>query len=297
MGRAAAKARYGVGRRGTLRCPPQRPLFTLDFSSLLSTFSFWSTDLRLWRAHGLGNDYLVLHDSGGTELTPKLVRELCHRHTGVGSDGILEPVPGRQGAEYGLRIHNPDGTEAEKSGNGLRIFSAWLVAERGAPPQFQVWTAGGLVRSVVTGDHVRVDMGKAHLWGPEMLVGFAAHRVDVGNPHAVVLATPAHWREVGAQICAAVPGGTNVQFVHMIDGNPHALIWERGAGETLSSGSSACAVATVCVALGLATSPVHVHMPGGVLRITVGETLEMEGPVEFVAMVEVSQAWIAARGG
>lgn len=251
--------------------------------------------MRLWRAHGLGNDYLVLHDSGGTTLTPHIVRELCHRHTGVGSDGILEPVAGRAGSEYGVRIHNPDGTEAEKSGNGLRIFSAWLVAERGAPAAFRVWTPAGVVRSVVTGGNVRVDMGKARLWGPEMLGGYPAYRVDLGNPHAVVLAMPDNWREVGAQICAAPPGGTNVQFVKIVEGNPHALIWERGAGETMSSGSSACAVATVCVTLGLATSPVAVHMPGGVLQITVGETVEMEGPVEFVGMFEVAPGWLSAR--
>ena len=251
--------------------------------------------MRLWRAHGLGNDYLVLHEAGGVVLTPHLVRELCHRHTGVGSDGILEPIPGRDGADFGLRIHNPDGTEAEKSGNGLRIYSAWLVGERGAPNSFQVWTAGGVVACHVRGGWVRVNMGPPRTWGPEQLAGHHAYRVDIGNPHAVVFGVPIEWRKVGAQVCAAVPGGTNVQFVRVENGAPHALIWERGAGETMSSGSSACAVATVCVQRGMCTSPVDVHMVGGVLRITVGETVEMEGPVEFVGVVQVAAGWLASR--
>lgn len=140
--------------------------------------------MRFWRAHGLGNDYLVLES--GERLAPALVRALCDRHTGLGSDGILEPVPPREGAEHGLRIHNPDGSEAEKSGNGLRIYARWLV-RGGAPPNFRVWTPGGVVEAWVEGDDVRIDMGPARTWGPEPLAGFPCFRVDIGNPHAVVL--------------------------------------------------------------------------------------------------------------
>ncbi len=250
--------------------------------------------MRFWRAHGLGNDYLVLE--AGPPLTPALVRAVCDRHRGVGSDGILQPVPPAGAADYGLRIHNPDGSEAEKSGNGLRIFAQWLVLERGAPPAFTVWTAGGVVRCEVAGDDVRVAMGPARSWGPETLAGHEAWRVDVGNPHAVIFAWPEDWQRVGAAVEASVPGRTNVQFVRVEEGRVYARIWERGAGETMSSGSSACAVATVCVRRGLVPSPVQVQMEGGVLTVAVWEELDLRGPVEAIGRFEVDVGWLRARG-
>jgi len=249
--------------------------------------------MRFWRAHGLGNDYLVLES--GERLAPALVRALCDRHTGLGSDGILEPVPPREGADHGLRIHNPDGSEAEKSGNGLRIYARWLV-RGGAPANVRVWTPGGVVEAWVEGDDVRVDMGPARTWGPETLAGFACFRVDIGNPHAVVLDPVADWRAAGAAIERSVPGRTNVQFATLRDGDVNATVWERGAGETASSGSSACAVATVVVERGLARSPVAVRMPGGVLTVSVGTTLVLGGPVEPVATLDVDPGWLARRG-
>lgn len=250
--------------------------------------------MRFWRAHGLGNDYLV-HESG-TPLSPALVRALCDRHRGMGGDGVLEPLPPPAGADYALRIHNPDGSQAEKSGNGLRIFAHWLVSECGAPAIFTVATPGGVVRCEVAGDDVRVAMGEARLWGPEALAGQEAWRVDVGNPHAVILGWPEDWRRIGAAVEASVPGRTNVQFVKIEAGKVYARIWERGAGETMSSGSSACAVATVCVRRGWVASPVQVHMEGGVLEVAVGEGLDLRGPVEAIGRVEVTEGWLAARG-
>lgn len=251
--------------------------------------------MRFWRAHGLGNDYLVFE--GSTPLSAELVRAVCHRHRGVGSDGILEPVSPLIGADYGLRIHNPDGSEAEKSGNGLRIYAHWLAHERGAPSRFTVWTPGGVVRCTVDGDSVRVGMGPARIWGPERLCEYDAWRVDVGNPHAVIFAQPEAWRAVGAAVEASVKGRTNVQFVEVRDGVAHARIWERGAGETMSSGSSACAVAAVCVARSLLPSPVTVRMEGGELTVAVEDELVLVGPVEAVGRVEVHAGWWAAHGG
>jgi diaminopimelate epimerase len=251
--------------------------------------------MRLWRAHGLRNDYLVYE--AGPALTPELVRAICDRHGGVGSDGVLEPLPGRDGADFGLRIHNPDGSEAEKSGNGLRIYAHWRQHEAGAPEEFSVWTPGGRVRCNVAGDQVVVDMGTARFWGPETLAGQEAWRVNVGNPHAVIFGQPTDWRVAGAAVEASVPGRTNVQFVRVVGGAAEAFIWERGAGETMSSGSSACAVAVVCVRRGLLASPVEVRMPGGSLLIEVGEQLRMRGPVEAVGRVVLAEAWVArARG-
>jgi diaminopimelate epimerase len=250
--------------------------------------------VQLWRSHGLGNDYLVLET--GQSLTPELVQALCDRHRGVGSDGILEPVEAPAGALFGVRIHNPDGSQAEKSGNGLRIFAHWCVAERAAPSRFSVWTPGGVVHCAVLGNEVTVDMGVARTWGPEPLAGVEVWRADVGNPHAVVFGWRDDWRALGAAIEAAVAGRTNVQFVEVRGGMACARIWERGAGETQSSGSSACAVAVVCVRRGLLPSPVVVEMAGGALRIEVGDTLTMAGPVEPVGRVLVAPGWLAARG-
>ncbi|MFN7143233.1 MAG: diaminopimelate epimerase [Myxococcota bacterium] len=251
--------------------------------------------MRLFRSHGLGNDYLVYE--AGPPLTPALVRAICDRHEGVGSDGVLEPVPARDGADFGLRIHNPDGSEAEKSGNGLRIYADWLVRAQGAPAVFTVWTAGGVVRCEV-GEEVRVAMGRARLVGRETLAGMETDRVDVGNPHAVVASIPEDWEARGAVIERSVPGRTNVQFVEPVDGHTlRARVWERGAGRTKSSGSSACAVATVGVARGWVRSPVRVEMEGGVLGVVVGEdgSVDLRGPVEPVGRVEVDAGWVARR--
>ena len=148
--------------------------------------------MRFWRAHGLGNDYLVLET--GETLTPALVRAVCDRNTGVGSDGILEPI---HESPWRVRIHNPDGSEAEKSGNGLRIFARWLVDRRGAASVFHVETAGGRVCCHV-GEVVRVEMGAARIIGVETLGGLEVTRVDVGNPHAVHLGIPEDWPLRGA---------------------------------------------------------------------------------------------------
>lgn len=244
--------------------------------------------MRFWRAHGLGNDYLVLET--GEPLGPALVRAVCDRHTGVGSDGVLEPTPD------GVRIHNPDGSEAEKSGNGLRIYALWRVRRRAAPADFEVRTAGGRVHCHVDGDVVRVEMGEARLVEETVLAGWPVTRVDVGNPHAVHLGIPEGWLAAGAAVEHAVPGRTNVQFVEVHDGVVHARIWERGAGHTLSSGSSASAVAAVCVARGLVGSPVTVRMEGGDLRVWVdGARVTQEGPVEPIGVVEVDAVWLERR--
>ena len=102
-----------------------------------------------FKGHGLGNDYLVVDpEELSVPVTPRFVRALCDRHTGVGADGLLVGVPPRD-AHFGVRIFNPDGSEAERSGNGLRIFARWLVDHRGAPADFSVHTLGGVVHCAV----------------------------------------------------------------------------------------------------------------------------------------------------
>ncbi len=265
------------------------------------------------KGHGLGNDYLVLTGKDlGRELSPRAIQKICDRHWGVGGDGILLLVPSAV-ADFGLRIFNPDGSEAEKSGNGLRIFAKFLHDHGHArSPRFTVETRGGIVECVC---HVRdgrveavtVEMGRATFRAPEIpmngpdreVVGvplqvdgttLTVTAVSVGNPHCVVFVPrldEQEARRLGPLIerHPAFPNRTNVQFarVHARD-TVDILIWERGAGWTLASGSSSCAVACAAVKNGLTDWRVTVRMPGGQLAIEVREdwSIRLEGPVEEV---------------
>ena len=270
-----------------------------------------------FKGHGLGNDYIALEMEGlGLELTPLAVRLMCDRHTGVGSDGILARVPS-DAADFGLRIFNPDGSEAEKSGNGLRIFAAYLlegghVAER-AP--FTVQTPGGIVRMEILSQSadgvlsVEAEMGTATfrsadvgLGGPdretdneplELESGDVVHvnTVSIGNPHCVVFQDELDvetLRRRAPQISThpQFARGVNVQFAVPVEPDGvEAWVWERGAGETRASGSSACAVAAAAVRRGMVSErQVEVRMPGGALHVHVRDdwSLVLRGPVESV---------------
>ena len=266
----------------------------------------------LRKYHGLGNDYLVLEDAGSSRLCADLVVRICDRHCGVGSDGILEPVSA-PGEAYGLRIWNPDGTTAEKSGNGIRIFSRWLVDHRGAPPSHTVCVPGGLVHCTVQPDHITVDMGtatfspqdipctQALLDSPIEVAGdtLIATAVGVGNPHCVVRCEAAldtlPWRRWGAalEVSDLFPNKTNCQFVQPVSRQVvHARIWERGAGETSASGSSSCAIAAAMVRLDLMDRDVEIVMPGGSLHVCVGTdwSVTLTGPVAEIGQIRVAEA-------
>lgn len=250
--------------------------------------------MRFARIHGLGNDYLLLESGEG--LTPALVRAICHRHTGLGSDGVLEPVPAELGARFGLRIHNPDGSEAEKSGNGLRIYAYWCA--EGRDGAFEVWTPAGVVSCVVRGQEVTVAMGLAEVGEVTQIAGAPFYPVNVGNPHRVCFELRADRLRIAPEVEIAVPGRTNVQFAEVQDEHHvRVWIWERGAGHTLSSGSSACAVAAAGVHSGRLVSPVMVQMEGGDLHIEVSGDgrLTMKGPVERIATCELDADWLSRR--
>ncbi|MCA9571310.1 MAG: diaminopimelate epimerase [Myxococcales bacterium] len=261
--------------------------------------------MRFLKAHGLGNDYLVLEEGG--PITPSLCRAICDRHTGLGSDGILEPAdPG--GCDHGVTIWNPDGSVAEKSGNGLRIYARWLHDARGAPAHFTVWTGACAVQAEVHAEDVTVAMGRARVGETTLAVDGAARPlviVDLGNPHCVWFtdspldALP--WRSWGATLenHPHFPNRTNVQFVRIVHGAPEIRIWERGAGETSASGSSSCAVVAASVATGRLAPGAHtVHMPGGTLAVAVDDGLEvtLRGPVEVVGRMTLDPGWLSARG-
>jgi diaminopimelate epimerase len=270
--------------------------------------------MLLHKAHGLGNDYLVLLE--GPPLGPPLVRALCDRHRGVGGDGVLERVAPPAGADLAVRIWNPDGSEAEKSGNGLRIF-AWAAASFwGAPSVMHIGTASGTVRASVGPGGVEVEMGRfsrdpaaipcaSPLWGAPLEVGgdtLVVFAVGMGNPHCVVWfpegtaldALP--WRRWGAalEVHPLFPRRTNVQFATSVGpGRLAVRIHERGAGPTLASGSSACAVAVVAAeAMGLGRS-FSVEMPGGALAVAVDAdgAVRQAGPVCGVGRITLDAAW------
>jgi len=280
-----------------------------------------------FRGHGLGNDYIVVDPKALTfKLTPQSIQLLCNRNWGLGSDGILALVPSRK-ADFGLRIFNPDGSEAEKSGNGLRIFARYLHATGKTKKQrFTVETKGGLVTINLHVDRhgdpssVTVEMGQA-TFKPEALpctlgveelvrqpiqaVGRSLQftGVSVGNPHCVVFKDAGEsWSREDLLLLgpalehhALFPKRTNVQLV--VPTGPKEisiLIWERGAGETQASGSSSCAAASAAVRLGLVQSPVTVKMPGGALNVEVASdfSLTMKGPVAEVARGTLSPSFV-----
>jgi diaminopimelate epimerase len=236
---------------------------------------------------------------------------VCHRNFGVGSDGILwGPLPSKQ-SEFGLRIFNPDGSEAEKSGNGLRIFSRYLW-DRGLVknPVFTVETPGGHVQSEIKnqGQLITVAMGRVSFDSSKIPVTGASREVinekltiqgreftfcaaTIGNPHCVIPlseVTPELAKQYGPdiEIHPNFPRRTNVQFLKVLDrANIQIEIWERGAGYTLASGSSSSASAAVAHRLGLVDRSVTVHMPGGKIGIEIAPdfSIMMTGSVNKVA--------------
>lgn len=273
--------------------------------------------MNFWKYHALGNDYLVLDPKElAAPLTTEQVKLICHRNFGVGSDGILlGPLDGTK-AKIGLRIYNPDGSEAEKSGNGLRIFSRYLWDRKiVGNEEFAIETPGGLVKSTVfdSGRMVRVEMGKVSFSSETIPVTGAKREVineqievggrtftycaaTVGNPHCVlpmaeISADLAKQYGPLLEVHPSFPNRTNVQFLKVLDrANIQIEIWERGAGYTLASGSSSSAAASVAHKLGLCDRSITVHMPGGKLAIEIGNDFDilMTGPVTRVSEGKLS---------
>jgi len=284
--------------------------------------------VRFHKYHALGNDYLVLDPADFPAWNPAptgdQIRVVCHRNFGVGSDGILwGPLPVAAGGAFGLRIFNPDGSEAEKSGNGLRIFSRYLRDAGLAPhPAFEIETAGGRVRSEIRPDGlITIAMGRVSFDSEKIPVAGSPREVlneritvggrtftycaaTIGNPHCVlplpeISADLAKRYGPELEIHPNFPRKTNVQFLQVLDrANIRIEIWERGAGYTLASGSSSSAAAAVARRLGLVDSKLTVHMPGGELEIEIGDdfAVQMTGPVTRVADGVLDPELFHARG-
>ena len=277
--------------------------------------------LTLERYHGLGNDYVV-YDPNQNELAlnEANVKMICNRNLGLGSDGILEG-PILDGKHMAVRIWNPDGSIAEKSGNGVRIFAKYLKdASYVQKKTFTLKTDGGDVEIAYLnedGSRLRVSMGKLSFWSDDipvtgerrevinedMVFGrtlYPATRVSIGNPHCVI-----PMREISqalvckignyAEMARYFPNRINTQIMKVIDqGNIAIEIFERGAGYTLASGTGACAAAGVAYKLGLTNNKVIVHMPGGELQVEVRDDWEvyMTGDVFYVAKICLSNEFV-----
>jgi diaminopimelate epimerase len=273
------------------------------------------SQIDLIKYQALGNDYLVMDLPGPLDEVVGLLPEVCDRHRGLGSDGLLAFDP----KAMSVRIFNPDRSEAQKSGNGLRIIAAHAVLEHGAPNRFELKTVDRsnavVVKSrgraqVVT----ELDIGRPSFRAADLPAKFEgepdhvtletragkieAVLVSVGNPHCVVFGQPVTKErciELGPLLerHAAFPERTNVQLCEVIDrARVRAEIWERGAGYTLASGTSASAVAAACMRRGLVDDLVGIVMPGGSLALRREETgnLLQTGPARRVyrAMVDLS---------
>lgn len=271
--------------------------------------------IQLIKYQALGNDYLVLDLPGPLESLVPLLPILCDRNRGLGSDGLLAFDP----AARSVRIFNPDRSEAQKSGNGLRIAAAHAVLEHGAPAAFELGTVGRsnpvrvLARQgaeVVT----EVDIGRPSFRAADLPATFEgepelvtldtpagqvkAMLVSVGNPHCVVFgepATRARCLELGPHLerHAAFPERINVQLFQVVDrSHVRVEVWERGAGYTLASGTSASAVAAACMRAGLVDQNVTVQMPGGDLLVRREMTgdLVQSGPARRVYRARVDLA-------
>ena len=254
--------------------------------------------MRFEKWQALGNDYLIVErDALPFALTPPRVRRLCDRHTGLGADGILQlEAPDAPGFVARLRIFNPDGSEAELSGNGAREAVLYL-RNRGwtDADQFSIQTAAGEIRPTITGPTTcTVDMGRARTRseaypdgpadGTGEVAGFRFQHVHIGNPQCAIrvddeaaldaLDLPA--LGPGIEHAALFPQRTNVSWwCALAPGAIRARIFERGVGETQSSGTGASGAAVDHVLLG-GDSPVTVHLDGGELTVDVDEALHVD---------------------
>jgi diaminopimelate epimerase len=256
--------------------------------------------MRFSKWHGLGNDYLLVQRADlDAPLTPDRVRRLCDYHFGVGSDGVLEIVSAN-GDRAELVIWNPDGSTAELSGNGTRIAARWLARRSGADTVRLQVGPREVVARMSGGLQVEMDMGAVEVGEPETLAvdggPIELTTASVGNPHAVLRMEPD--RETLLRLGPLIenherfPERTNVQLAR-VDG-PHDLtvaVWERGAGETLASGTSAVACAAVAVAGGWCESPVTVHLAGGdlLVELDADRNARLTGPAQEIFTGETAE--------
>jgi diaminopimelate epimerase len=271
--------------------------------------------MRFWKYQGCGNDFVVV--DGVREklgVDTEWSKEVCDRHFGIGADGVLYVLPGREGTDIEMVVVNSDGSIAEMCGNGIRCVSKF-ARDNGLvkSDEFLVMTGRGVLKAVTIPGadgkvaRVRIDMGAPILEGREIPVDhdgrfidqpfeakgfrFKANAISMGNPHFITFddldddAVDTLGPELEKH--RFFPRKTNVEFARVVDGKIYIRVYERGAAWTLACGTGACATTTAAALNGLVPfgEPVDVHLPGGWLKITVDKDLGyvlMEGPAELV---------------
>jgi diaminopimelate epimerase len=264
--------------------------------------------MRFSKWHGLGNDYLLIERAeAGAPLDARVVKRLCDYHFGIGSDGILE-VTSVSGASMDVVIWNPDGSTAELSGNGTRIAARWLARETGQN-EVKVRVGAREVTATMRGGlQVETEMGRVEVGEPEELEvdgrSLEFTPVCVGNPHAVIRSDPerAELLRLGPLVenHPRFPERTNVQLVRIDSRSTAAVaVWERGAGETLSSGTSACAVAGAAVARGWCDRRVSIQLAGGELLVELDARMDarLTGPAQEICTGMVAAELLAELWG
>ena len=257
--------------------------------------------MKFLKYHCLGNDYLILitenRELTNISLQPKMVRRICNRNFGIGADGILVGDFNKKNGLFSLHIYNSDGSLAEKSGNGLRIFARSLWDRQIIGNKYiKIQTLGGIVKAMVSSNdnNVIIEMGEVSFHSNKIPMTGVLREVlneslevddeklkicaaNIGNPHCVVLdreISVADTKRLGPKIerHPKFPNKTNVQFLEVINRNKIKIeIWERRSGYTLSSGSSSCAAASVAHKLGLCDKEIVVFMPGGEIEILINK--------------------------
>jgi diaminopimelate epimerase len=266
--------------------------------------------------HGLANDFVIAEARSLPRGLPQLARAICERHTGVGADGFLVVMPPQNKRHQArVRFFNADGSEAEMSGNGIRCAAAFLVARAEVKGTLQIETAAGVKSLHLVGFEggkwtFRVAMGQPILKAAKIpfagrkstlpIVGFlleTSHGLlpvtvtSMGNPHCTVLVSDfsaLDWQRLGREIelHTLFPNRTNVEFVKVLSrGEIEVRFWERGVGETMSSGTGSCAAAVACILNRQTGRKVAVRTPAGLLEVrwpAKGE-VALTGPVELIA--------------
>ena len=266
------------------------------------------------KLHGLANDFIVIDGHEVTESLPQLAGAICARSTGVGADGLVAVLPPKSKRHRAwFRFFNADGSEAEMSGNGIRCAAAFLAARIGTKKPLQIETTAGLktihiLKSEKGRWRFRVSMGKPILvprsipfkgGGSKPVLGFPlrtqrgvllATITSMGNPHCTIMVgdhTAIDWARLGHEIenNEFFPNRTNVEFVKVISRELiEVRFWERGVGETMSSGTGSCAAVVACILNRLTVRKVRVQTPGGQLEVSwpAGREVTLTGPAEEI---------------
>tara|TARA_Y100001970_G_C14254145_1_gene873936 strand:- start:2057 stop:2920 length:864 start_codon:yes stop_codon:yes gene_type:complete len=280
--------------------------------------------MKFLKYHCLGNDYLIFNSAYTESKVPVLqadiVKKICNRNFGLGADGILVGIKEDKEDFFSLHIYNSDGSIAEKSGNGLRIFARSLWDQKIVTNKiFKINTIGGLVKAKIndSGKIVTIEMGEVSFFNYKIPMKGKVREVlnetleinneklkicaaNIGNPHCIVLhreVSDTETKRLGPMIekHPLFPNQTNVQFLEVINRNKIRIeIWERGAGYTLASGSSSCAAASIAHKLGWCDEEIEVLMPGGKIDIEIGKNynVTMKGPVTRIGKMTLDMECI-----